>query len=133
MNIKIGDTYSKIFSISTDDIRNFSDITGDKNPIHLNVNYAKNSGFTGPIAHGFLTASIFSKILGNEFPGQGTIYLKQELNFREAVYPNEELIAEILVLDGNNKGKFHLSTIIRSKKEKDKIKITGEAIILYNK
>ena len=41
MNIKIGDAYSKIFSISTDDIRNFSDITGDRNPIHLNVDYAK--------------------------------------------------------------------------------------------
>ena len=133
MNIKIGDAYSKIFSINTDDIRNFSDITGDRNPIHLNVDYAKKSGFRGPIAHGLLTASIFSKILGNEFPGQGTIYLKQELNFCEVVYPNEKLIAEILVLDSNNKGKFHLSTIIRSKEEKDKVKITGEAIILYNR
>ena len=63
MKLKTGDIYSKEFSISNEDIRIFSEITGDKNPIHLNVNYAKKSGFMGPIAHGLLTSSIFSRIL----------------------------------------------------------------------
>ena len=133
MKIKIGETYKKEFSISREDIRSFSEITGDMNPIHLNVDYAKKSGFKGPIAHGLLTGSVFSRILGNEFPGQGTIYLKQELNFQSVVYPDEILIAEIIVLECNNKGKYRLKTIIRSKNEKENIKITGEAVILYNR
>jgi len=133
MKLKTGDIYSKEFSISNEDIRIFSEITGDKNPIHLNVNYAKKSGFMGPIAHGLLTSSIFSRILGNEFPGQGTIYLKQELNFCSVVYPDEKLIAEIVVLESNDKGKYRLKTMISSKNKKENIKITGEAIILYNR
>ena len=60
-------------------------------------------------------------------------YLKQELNFCSVVYPNEKLIAEIVVLESNNKGKYRLETIIRAKDKKDNIKITGEAVILYNR
>ena len=133
MKLKPGDKYNKEFSISNEDIKSFSKVTGDNNPIHLDKTFARNSGFKEPIAHGLLTGSIFSRILGNEFPGQGTIYLKQELNFCSVVYPNEKLIAEIVVLESNNKGKYRLETIIRSKDKKDNIKITGEAVILYNR
>ena len=133
MKLKVGDMYNKEFSISNEDIRVFSEITGDNNPIHLDENYAKKSGFMGPIVHGLLTGSIFSRILGNEFPGQGTIYLKQELNFCSVVYPDEKLIAEIEVLESNGKGKYRLKTIIKSNNKKENIKINGEAIILYNR
>ena len=72
--------YQTSFSFSQNDIIMFAELTGDKNPIHLDEEVAKNTIFGKRILHGFLGASIFSKVFGTIFPGEGTIYIKQ--NFK---------------------------------------------------
>lgn len=72
-------------TITESDIILFAGITGDNNPVHINEEYAANTPFEGRIAHGMLTASLISTVLGTRLPGHGTIYLSQTAKFRAPV------------------------------------------------
>ena len=87
----IGQTYSKNFQITDSLVRDFSQITEDNNPIHLDDNYASNSIFGKRVAHGMLVASFFSTIFGRYFPGEGSIYLSHNFDFKKPVYINDKL------------------------------------------
>lgn len=76
----------------------FSRASGDWNPVHHNPNYAKEAGFTGCIAHGMLTGSLFSGMLASDFPGEGTIYLSQSLSFLAPVTVGSEVTVRMRVL-----------------------------------
>ena len=65
--MRLGETYKTIFSYSQNDVQKFAEVTGDINPIHLDEKYASKTIFKKPIIHGFLSGSIFSKILGYTF------------------------------------------------------------------
>lgn len=107
-------------------VRDFSELSGDKNPIHLDDEYSKNSIFGKRIVHGMLLSSFFSKIIATNYPGEGSIYLKQDLNFKNPCYINDEI--EIVVeLDRQENNKYYLKTkIIRDDVEI----IDGNAIVL---
>lgn len=66
-------------------IRAFAEVSGDRNPIHLDDAYAANTLFKSRIAHGIFTASLISAVLGMRLPGPGVIYFSQTLNFRGPV------------------------------------------------
>ena len=97
--IKLGDFYEEKIFFSKEDINKFAEVTGDCNPIHIDEQYAKNSIFGGTIVHGILAASVFSKIFGTKFPGEGTIYLSQDLKFLAPVFPNVEYVARVEVAE----------------------------------
>ena len=86
MKIQLNDIYKHEFSFSQSDIVKFAEVTGDKNPVHLDANYAATTMFKVPIMHGMLGASLFSKVFGTLFPGEGTIYLKQSLAFLKPMF-----------------------------------------------
>ena len=97
--LKSGDSFEKLFSFSQQQINQFAELSGDKNPLHIDPEYAGKSPFGKPIVHGVLTVSIFSQIIGMEFPGAGTIYLGQDLNFKRPVYPDQEYRAVLEVTE----------------------------------
>ena len=130
MKIEKGARYSKEFSFSFEQVERFAELSGDTNPIHLDREYAARFGFDDTIVHGFLTGSIISKILGTEFPGEGTIYLKQSLSFRAPVFPGEQLSAELEILEATESGKYTIRTTITSV-ENGEVKLDGEALVLY--
>ena len=80
------------------DVERFAEITGDRNPIHLDPAFAATTRFKRRIAHGLLTASYVSAVLGSELPGPGTIYLSQSLTFKAPVYVGDEITAKVTVL-----------------------------------
>ena len=109
--IQLNETYKHDFSFSQEDIIKFAEVTGDKNPVHLDANYAATTMFKVPIMHGMLGASLFSKVFGTLFPGEGTIYLKQSLSFMkpmfvdtayEAVFTVKEIISAEKIRLSNN-------------------------------
>lgn len=79
------------------DIRAFADISTDHNPVHLDEDYAQATIFGGRIAHGLLTASLISAVIGEQLPGHGTIYLGQSLKFLAPVRPGDTVLAEVSV------------------------------------
>ncbi|MFZ1807727.1 MAG: MaoC family dehydratase [Cyclobacteriaceae bacterium] len=120
--------YSIPFSFSQDDVVNFANVTGDKNPIHLDEEFASNTRFKRKIIHGFLGASVFSRIFGMYFPGDGTIYLKQELKFVAPMYAGEKYLAKVEILEiDTEKERARVKTWIAD--EEGKLFIEGEALI----
>ena len=83
--------------ISDADIRAFAEITTDRNPVHLDDDYAAATMFGGRIAHGILTAGLISAVIGQQLPGRGAIYLKQDLRFLAPVRPGETVAARVVV------------------------------------
>jgi acyl dehydratase len=97
--IQKGETYSHEFKFTQNEVNQFAEVTGDKNPVHTDAEYAAKTMFKRPIMHGMLSASLFSKVFGTLFPGEGTIYLKQSLNFLKPMYVEKDYVAEFKVLD----------------------------------
>ncbi len=98
MNLKIGDTASRTKIISDEDVRLFAQATGDSNPVHLDEAYAATTRFGKRIAHGMLTGSLISAILGNDLPGSGTVYLGQDFKFKAPVYIGDTVTATVEVV-----------------------------------
>ncbi len=75
----------------------FAEVSGDSNPVHMDEEYAKTTRFKGRIAHGLLTASFVSTVLGTQLPGPGCIYLHQDLVFRFPVRFGDTVISSVKV------------------------------------
>lgn len=97
--IEIGVSVSYSQTITDADIKAFAGISGDRNPVHLDENYAQNSKFKKRIAHGMMTASYFSALFGTKIPGEGCVYTHQSLNFKRPVYINDTVEATVTVTE----------------------------------
>ena len=97
--IKKGDTYSYSFSYNQKQVDEFAKVTGDNNPIHIDAKYAESSIFGRPIMHGFLGGSVFSMVFGTLFPGEGTIYMGQNMSFRRPMFVDMEYTAKFEVVE----------------------------------
>lgn len=84
--LKVGDTFTRNYTISYDDVRKFAEICGDWNPVHHDPEYAAQTFFKAQIAHGMISVSKFSGIFGMDTPGLGTLYLTQNTEFLAPVY-----------------------------------------------
>lgn len=125
--IKIGMTVSFSQTITDADIKSFAAISGDKNPVHIDENYASTSRYKKRIAHGFLTASFFSALFGTKLPGEGCVYVSQLLKFKRPVYIDDTVTAIIEVTSINiEKRRVFFNTTC---KVKNKIVTDGEAEI----
>lgn len=92
-DLSIGMEASHAKRITESDIQVFADISGDANPVHLDHEYAAGTIFKERIAHGILTASLLSTVIGTKLPGPGAIYISQSLNFRAPVKIDDEVVA----------------------------------------
>lgn len=99
--LRIGDAVYMTKKIVDEDIRLFAKVSGDENPIHLDEAYAATTRFKHRIAHGHYVASMFSTLLGTQLPGQGSIYLSQSIKYMAPVYLNDEIKAEVKVIEIN--------------------------------
>ncbi len=128
--ININDSASFSKTITEHDILTFAGITGDFNDIHINKLAAEKSIFKERIAHGMLTASFISTVIGMFLPGRGSIYLEQNLKFLKPVTIGETIKAEVIVEDINKKkGVYTLKTIVTN--QFGALVIDGSAKILY--
>ena len=128
-----GDQYVHSFSFTQEEVNKFAALTGDNNPIHLDENYAAQSAFKKPIIHGFLGGSIFSKVLGTLFPGDGTIYLSQTMDFKRPMFVNEKYEAIFTVKEiFPAKNRALIAAIIKDKNSGKEI-ISGEALVMNKK
>ena len=116
----------KVFS--SDDVKVFAELSLDKNPIHLDETYARQSLFGKRIVHGFFVGSLISAVFGTVLPGEGAIYLHQEMNFRKPVYHGEEIKATVTVTN-IKKEKSILYFDTKCENERGEIVIDGNAVL----
>jgi acyl dehydratase len=128
--LEIGQTYSHDFTFSQDEVNRFAEVTGDKNPVHTDSEFAAKTLFKVPIMHGMLGAALFSKVFGVLFPGEGTIYLSQTLNFLRPMFVDTNYEAIFTVKDiMKEKHRAIIETAIKDKTT-GKICTTGEATVM---
>ena len=112
--LKIGESAEFTKTISESDVYLYAGVTGDLNPAHINEEYAKKTFFKTRIAHGMLSAGLISTVLGNELPGPGSVYIRQELNFLAPVHIGDTVTARaevIEILSEENRVKLKTSCI----------------------
>ena len=130
VKFSIGQKASFTKQITERDVVTFAEISGDKNPLHLDAAYAEQTRFGARIAHGGFTFALISAALGTELPGPGTVYLSQSLKFIKPVYFDDTITAmvEITALRAD-KGIVTLKTECANQRG-EKI-AEGEAVVYH--
>lgn len=126
-DLKFGMSKKLTKQIREEEIQLFAELSEDRNPIHLCDEAAKKSIFGERIAHGMLSASLFSAIIGEQLPGNGSIYLSQNLRFDSPVKVGEFVTAEVIVSELNRHNKQVL--LFCTAYVGDRLVIRGEALV----
>lgn len=114
--------------ITDEDIEMFAQVSTDRNPVHLDDDYARDTIFEGRIAHGMLTAGLISAVIGEQLPGHGTVYLGQTLKFMAPVRPGDVVRAEVTV-ESIDHAKRRVTLATRCMVG-DTLVLKGEAVVL---
>jgi len=96
-DLSVGMTSIFAKTVTEADIVMFAGVSGDTNPVHINQLFAEGSIFKGRIAHGMLSASFISTVVGTRLPGPGCIYINQNLRFRAPVKAGDTVVARATV------------------------------------
>ena len=129
--IQIGQTASVTKTISEYDVYAFAGITGDFNPAHVNAPYAEGTFFKGRIAHGMLTASFVSTVLGMYLPGPGAIFLSNTADFLAPVRIGDTITAVCEVVGKLEKGRVRLKSTVSN--QNGDVVLTGESLVIAPK
>lgn len=131
--IQIGDVFKHKFSYTQDEVDTYAKVSGDTNPLHVDAEYAASSMFGKRIMHGYLGASVFTKIFGTLLYWDGNVYLKQNLTFMKPMYAGQEYEAVITVKEiFPEKNRILFETQI-FEAGTETLCTTGEALILNKK
>lgn len=106
----IGTTSTLEVVITDDSIRQFVALSGDRNPIHSDDDFAAKSVFGRRIAPGLMVASYISALIANELPGPGTVYLGQDLRFEAPVYLGDTITVTVRVIEAPRTDRLRLET-----------------------
>lgn len=127
--IEIGETASISKMISEADVVNYAGIIGDFNPIHVNPEYAKTTMFGERIAHGMLTASFISTLVGCLIPGKNALYLSQEVKFVKPVKIGDTITATAEVIEKiDGKQRVIMKTTITN--QHGEVVVAGKAVTM---
>ena len=126
--ITVGQAGEFTKTVTETDVVLFAGITGDLNPAHIDQVSAEKGRFGGRIAHGMLSASFISTVLGTRMPGPGTIYLSQSLRFTAPVMIGDTVTARVEVAEVLPKRRLRLTTTVV--KQDGTSVVEGEAVVL---
>ncbi|MDR1379088.1 MAG: MaoC family dehydratase [Synergistaceae bacterium] len=128
--LAIGMKDSLAHTVTREDVQQFADLTGDRNPLHVDEEFARNSIFGKPIAHGMFGAGFISAVLGLRLPGPGSLYMDQSLRFKKPVFIGDTITATAEITDLNpEKYQVRLSTICTN--QEGAVVIEGEALLRF--
>lgn len=127
-DLEIGMSAETVHTISERDIELFAEVSGDRNPLHMDEEFAKTTAFGKRIAHGALSASYISGILGNTLPGPGAVFTGLSMRFRRPIFIGDEVTARAEVIEKKDRGNqvtMKISCIVNGKRC-----IAGEAQVM---
>ncbi len=124
----IGDNAFFTKTISETDIYLYAGITGDFNPAHVNEEFARTTSFGRRIAHGMLLGGLISNVLGNQLPGNGSIYISQTLAFLSPVYIGDTITVKVEVIEKRDE-KRRIVCRTSCNNQKGTLVADGEAVI----
>jgi 3-hydroxybutyryl-CoA dehydratase len=95
---KVGEKESVTVTVTDEMVRAFAELSGDRNPVHLDDEFAAKTRFKKRIAHGMLLGSLLSRVAGMMLPGPGTIIISQDIRYKGPCYIGDTVTAEIAVI-----------------------------------
>jgi acyl dehydratase len=95
----VGETARRTRTVRLDDIELFTELTGDRNPLHYDEEKAVRSRFGGLIVQGGVTSGLLNAVVAEDLPGPGSVFLHVDWNFEAPVRPGDEITAEVEVLE----------------------------------
>lgn len=124
-DIVIGSVYEFVRVITIQDVQAFAQLTGDFNPLHVDMAFGKKSKFQNNVVHGLLVGSLFSRIVGMFCPGERSLYLSQTFDFRSPVFGGDEVTVRGTVVNKSDSTQIvELTTEIFQNK---KLVVSGRA------
>ncbi|OWY37600.1 (R)-hydratase [Xenophilus sp. AP218F] len=126
-DLKLGQSAQCGKTITEADVLLFAAVSGDNNPVHLDQAYAETTTFETRVAHGMLTASLISGVIGTQLPGYGTIYLSQSTRFKAPVRIGDNVQTKVTVvelIEGKNRVKLATRCSVG-----DKVVLEGESLV----
>ena len=130
-SLEVGQRASFAKTVEERDIQLFAAVSGDRNPVHLDAEYAAGTLFKERIAHGMFSGALISAAIACELPGPGTIYLGQQLRFTRPVKLGESLKVELEILEKLPKNRVRIATRVFN--QNDEQVVDGEAEVLAPK
>jgi len=129
LNIKVGDRFETTRLVTDELIRQFAELSGDHNPIHLDENFASKTQFRRRIAHGMLSGAFISAVLGFEFRERRIVYLSQTMKFVAPVFIGDTITTTATIKNiRESKGIVVLDTLCA--KQDGTVTVTGEAVVM---
>ena len=130
-SIHIGEKESVTKMITDQVIRTFADVSDDRNPLHLDEEFAKTSQFGRRIAHGMISAGLLSAAQTKYF-GDGAVYVSQTMNFRKPVFVDDTLTAWTEVKEKiDEKHRLIMKSWVEN--QNGEVVIEGEALLKFNR
>jgi acyl dehydratase len=126
--LEVGQTASYTRTVEEREVQLFAELSGDRNPVHLDAEYAAKTMFKERIAHGMYTGALISAAVACELPGPGTIYLGQRMTFQKPVKLGDTLTVRLEILEKLPKFKVRIATRVFN--QRDELVVDGEAEIL---
>lgn len=130
---KVGDQFKQEFSYTQEEVDMYAKVSGDTNPLHIDEEAGRNSMFGRRIIHGFLGASIFTRIFGTLWYADGTVYMAQSVKWMRPMYTEKQYVGVITVKEIN--AEKHRVTYVCEvfDQETGEQTITGEATLMNKK
>ncbi len=129
MNLQIGDSFSISRLVTDELVREFAELSGDHNPLHLDEEYAKTTRFGRRIAHGMLSGAFISAVLGTEFKEKKILYLSQTMKFTAPVFIGDTITTTATITNiREEKGIVIIDTVCS--KQDGEITLKGESVIM---
>ena len=126
--MKVGDTARRSRVVQARDIELFTELTGDRNPLHYDEEAAGRSRFGGLIVQGGVTSGLLNAVVAEDLPGPGSVFLHVDWSFRAPVRPGDEITAEVEVLElREDKPLTKLRTTIAN--QDDTVVLDGTALV----
>jgi acyl dehydratase len=95
--VQPGDTASRSRTVSRRDIERFTELSGDRNPIHYDEQLAAGTRFGGVVVQGGVTTAILNAVVAEDLPGPGSVFLQLDLRFLSAVHPGDTITGTVEV------------------------------------
>lgn len=127
-DLAVGMTVAIENTVSEQDVVDFARVSGDNNPLHMDEDYAKTTQFKGRIAHGALSASYISAILGNDLPGPGAVFMELNLKFVRPVRIGDTVTSTAEVIEMVERG-YRVRLAVKGEVD-GKVVMKGEALVM---
>jgi acyl dehydratase len=125
---RVGETARRTRTVTERDIELFTELTGDRNPLHYDADAAGHSRFGGLIVQGGVTSGLLNAVVAEDLPGPGSVFLHVDWSFTAPVRPGDEITAEVEVLEAReDKPITRLRTTITN--QRDEPVLEGTALV----